>query len=204
MRRTDEAFKAEVFSRSKKYIKKQRTKRRIAASCCVPLVLCAVIAVPLLASQKNADDGCMRPTAMNNSYSVEDEALADETFFTSENQEKSEAAVSSSTSAKAYAVAMEISVYPDSDRGITSSDPETVSRVEACINETWENGTKLYGDEPLNPCGDGWTVTLKMSDETSLTYIIAGRYIYLDGYSREINDEYASAISELCREALSF
>ncbi len=174
MKRTHEEFKAEVFERSDKIIKRRKKVKRV-VMCCVPVLLCSFIGIGVLsmnggikANNERYDGASVGNLDFDNNFSKEEDAYGnpEATAPEVEDGEETSAAGVTGTSLKVVAVTVQ-----DGDNGVSSHlrDENTAKRLDALLEKVVQTANLCEKTQSAR-----YSITVHFSDNTSKNYSIAG------------------------------
>lgn len=182
MKRTNEEFKAEVFSRSDKIIQRRKKIKRV-AMCCVPVLLCSFIGIYAISmglgrgvkAENSANDGAIGNPNFDYNYSVEEEeneygtpaAPGAVPEASDKGENRGEGILSgATTSVKAVAVTVQ-----SAKSGVSShiNDENTAQRLHKLINRVVENAAVCQKNADME-----YSVSIHFSDNTVTNCSIAG------------------------------
>ncbi len=175
MKRTNDEFRAEIFNRSDKIIKKRKKIKKIALYC-VPFFLCAVISVYVIMIVGGMHKGANMESIMDNS-SLRDEIAADKDGADNTLPEAELSGNSGQNTGSITHVVSSITIE-NCKTGITTHIPDQSVALDmecliAGITEKAEKGEKTEEAD--------YNITLHCSAGESVTYSIAGNsLIYED------------------------
>lgn len=197
MRRTNEEFKAEVFSRSEKYIEQRKKKRKsigVAISCIVPLVLCVVILFPYMSFGNNANDESVREPTGNGGGIRED-------YEASVGHTKEEAAedILDGSSDEDKIVGISVSEYPNKDNVFHKTGcQDLVCEMVDALKNARKGNIGLYDYEKLFQLeSDGFIIVLESENGSEQTFILIENYLFVDNVAYEIKEEDTTLITNL-------
>ena len=210
MRRTNEAFKAEVFSRSEKYIKQRKDrikKLSIAMTCIVPLVLCIAILIPYFGFEKNMADEAIRAPSKGEAMMENDieasiggmNGNTAEDGATGNTDPTHKDHLSSDGSEYSETIKVSVARYPQKEAFFYETTlTEAVEEMDYALelargcNIGLHDYDLLYGLD-----SEGFVIVLEKEDKTKQKYILVENYLFVDNVAYSIHEEDAESITNL-------
>ena len=198
MKRTNEEFKAEIFSRSDKIIKRRKKIKRI-VMCCVPLLLCSFIGIYVISmgagikGESNRDDGSF--IADNNFSIYDDEEACGTPEAVPEASDKGENRGDGyggiiTTSSEAVAVMVQKVSAGESSY---VKNENTAKRLNDLIQRAIDNSVPYEKSSAFE-----YSISIYFSDDSIITYSIADHIIRTkDGIYKIDNATYDSILQEI-------
>lgn len=184
MRRTDEAFKAEVFRRCEEYRIRRRKRRKIAVVLCMPLLLCGGLMMMLASmgfggSTDTADAAYSMNGAVNNKEYIEDPAAA------AQEPALEEGYVTDGSSASdcvAVVLSIEIISQPELEEYTRIfTEPEKMYAIMDAIQAFYDDPDTVPGGSEVGDC-EGMTFRIIVTEESiTREYILFNNALTIDG-----------------------
>lgn len=174
MKRTNEEFKAEVFSRSDRIIKRRKKINRV-VMCCVPVLLCSFIGIYALsmnggikANNERYDGASVGELDFENNFSKEEDICDVPEATAPENEDGKETYFAGVTGNTLDAVAVTVQ---NADNGISFhiNDKGVANRLNDLLEKVVETASLCEKTESAR-----YSITVHFSDNTSQNYSIAG------------------------------